>query len=268
MSCTIRNILGLGLMVAALAGCDDGGGSGAQGSGGSSNSGGSSSSGGENGGDDGVEGTLIFTGSGSWIDGAGPAGQFGIQGAFFVLEDSVKDGVPVNDGLTHTDLTPDEFGEGIDPCVSGTVAMVTNAAGEQCDPAGSDCEWSAIWGGGIGLNLNETGGENSTQQPLDLGAAGVTGFSFRLSGDVEGATVRFKIKDQPNEAEDFCVAVMPNGVSTVRFNELKHMCWGSDGTLSVDTTKALQLQWQIVTTASRDYNVNNFCIEELAVVTD
>lgn len=270
MSCTVRNILGLGLMVAALAACDDGGSSGSQGTGGGSGSGGSGNTGGDdNGGPtDAVEGTLIFTGSGSWIDGAGPAEPFGIQGAFFVLEDSVKDGVPVSDGLTHTDLTPDEFGEGVNPCVSGTVAQVTDAAGEKCDAAGSDCEWSAIWGGGIGLNLNETGGESSMQGSLDLTGAGITGFSFKLSGDVEGATVRFKVKDQPNEDQDFCASVPPSGVTTVRFDELKHECWGSDGTLSVDLTQALQLQWQIVTTASRDYNVTDFCIDELAVVTD
>jgi len=265
---------GFGISVVLLAaglfalGCDDGG-SGSDSNGGGSTGGSPGATGGGNGTGDGVEGTVIFDGTGTWVDGSGPAGEYNIQGAFFVLEDSVENGSPVSDGLTHTDLTPDSFDESTaKPCVSGTVAQVTNADGGECDPAGSDCQWSAQWGGGIGLNLNETGGEASTQSPTDLVAAGVKGFSFRISGDVGGATLRFKIKDAANNAEDFCTSIVPNSVNTVLISELKHQCWGSAGTLSVDATQATQLQWQIVTSASASYTVSNFCIEEIAVVTE
>jgi hypothetical protein len=185
-----------------------------------------------------------------------------------VLEDSVENGAPVSDGLTHTDLTPDMFDENTaKPCVSGTVAQVTNADGGACDPAGSDCAWSALWGGGIGLNLNETGGDASVMSPVDLTSQGVTGFSFRVSGDAGGATLRFKVKDAANNSQDFCASIS-DGVNTIMLSDLKHECWGATGTLSLDPSQAVQLQWQLVTSASASYTVSNFCIEELAVVTD
>lgn len=239
--------------------CDDGGSSGGGGTGGGTGSGG-----GGNG--DAVEGSVIFDGNGTWIQ--ADDNEFAIQGAFFVLEDSVENGAPVSDGLEHTDLTPDTFDENTaKPCVSGTVAKVTNADGETCDPSGTDCQWSAQWGGGIGLNLNETGGEGSTMSPIDLTGAGVTGFSFRVSGNTGGAEIRFKVKDAANNSQDFCLTAK-DGVNTIMLSELKHECWGATGTLSLDPSQAVQLQWQLVSSASASYTISNFCVDELAVVTD
>lgn len=237
---------------------------------------GSSGSTGGGGGTDEPVGVQIFDGMGTWVGEEGPAGQFGIQGAFFVLEDSVKDGVAVEDGLEHTDLTPDSFDETTaKPCVSGTVAKVTTADGGECNGAAAAgaadaCEWSAQWGGGIGLNLKETGGEDSVQGTVDLTAAGVVGFAFEVSGSVTGTSpvVRFKVTDEPNDGEDFCASIRLGQSNTVMLSDLQHQCWGSSGTLSLDLTKAKQLQWQIVSSQNSAYEVADFCIENISVITE
>lgn len=212
--------------------------------------------------------------NGAWVPMDG--NTVGIQGAFFILEDSVKDGAAVEDSLTHTDFTADsdpveeagvsKFGPMTDkPCISGTAAQVTTVDGMECNPAGSDCDWDDLWGGGIGLSLNETGGDDSVKSPFDADAAGISGFQFTVSGDAAGATIRFKATDVPNDGEDFCAKiVLGQENQQVTFDQLKHMCWGADGTKTLDTTQLMQLQWQIVTDASGSYPVTNFCIENLA----
>lgn len=202
-------------------------------------------------------GTPIFSGVGAWIDGT--TNDVGIQGSFFVLEDSMKDSVPVSDGLTHTDMTPDTFDDmTAKPCVSGSLAAVTGPGGAECDPAGSDCEWSAIWGGGIGLNLNETGGDASTKMAYD--ASGLTGFAFETSGTTGGAVVRFKAKMEGSD-QDFCTAV-PIGANQVALTDLKHNCYtGGVASETLDVTKLVQLEWQIVPEAGTSYTVTDFCIE-------
>lgn len=231
--------------------------------------GGGDTTGGTGGGTDGSGGggtapepSQIFGGSGTWIDMS--ENTVGIQGAFFVLEDSMKDGVAVDDGLTHTDLAPDEFDMDTEkPCVNGTVAQVTANDGGECDPAGTDCEWSAIWGGGIGLNLNETGGDMSVKSTFDAAANGITGFGFTLSGDTGGAIVRFKAKMEGSDS-DFCSQVKVGEAVTVDLADLEHNCYpGGEATETLDTSKLVQLEWQIVPTADESYTVTDFCVEEV-----
>ena len=215
---------------------------------------------------------LIFDGTGTWVDGT--ANLVGIQGAFFILEDSVKDGAPVSDSLTHTDFTADtgavedpvsEFSEEtVMPCISGTAAVVTTADGMECDPAGSNCAWDSLWGGGIGLNLNESGGDDSVQSTWDATANGVTGFEFTLTGDVAGATLRFKAVDAGKEGEDFCAEISVGPNTQVLLDDLKHMCWGADGTLTLDKTNLSQVQWQVVTDPASDHAVTNLCIASIS----
>lgn len=209
-------------------------------------------------------GTEIFNGTGAWVDGA--MNTAGIQGSFFVLEDSMENGMPVSDGLTHTDFTPDTFDDmTAKPCVSGTLAAVTDADGGMCDASGTTgtaCEWSAIWGGGIGLNLNETGGEDSMKMTYD--ASSLTGFTFQTSGMTGGAVVRFKAKMEGSDS-DFCTAV-PIGANEVALADLKHNCYtGGMASETLDVTKLVQLEWQIVPEANTSYEVSNFCIEYVGV---
>lgn len=259
-----NSLIGIVSMVAlgALAGCSDGDDGPTPIPGGTDGGGGDTTGG--TGGTDGpaAEPSQVFGGSGTWIDMS--ENTVGIQGAFFVLEDSMADGTAVDDGLTHTDLEPDEFDEDTEkPCVNGTVAQVTDASGEECDPAGTDCEWSAIWGGGLGLNLNETGGDMSEKSTFDAAANGVSGFGFTLSGDTGGAIVRFKAKMEGSDS-DFCSQVKVGEAVTVDLADLEHNCYpGGEQTETLDTSKLVQLEWQIVPTAEESYTVTDFCVEEV-----
>jgi hypothetical protein len=207
----------------------------------------------------------LFDGEGTWIDSAD--NNRGIQGSFFVLEDSMKDGDPVPaDDLWHTDLSPDAFDEDTAaPCVSGVIGAVTDIDGEECDPrdqGGTECEWSAVWGGGIGVNLNETGGEDSDVDTWSATAAGVEGFSFQTSGSLSGAVLRFKAKMAGSD-EDFCKDITVGDVS-VDLSELRHNCFaGGVATQALDLTKLEQLNWQIVSDANTSFTVTDFCVDGL-----
>jgi hypothetical protein len=227
-------------------------------------------------------GNLLFDGSGTWVD-AG-MNTVEIQGAFFILEDSIKNNEPVDDGLTHSDVIPDSGGSGTGalefskfddlttkPCISGTVIQVTDETGAvDCsasdpeDMAGA-CQWSAQWGAGIGLNLNETGGEDSMKSTWDALAHNVAGFKFTASGMAPGATLRVKIKNAGSD-EDFCseFQIVPGTEVEVAWADFEHMCWGSAGTMTPVLTAIESLQWQIVSSADEGYAVTNFCIETVS----
>lgn len=229
----------------------------------------------------GSEGGNSISIDGAWVDMTG--NTVGIQGSFFILEDSVKDDALLDDGKPHSDVTADtgaveedglsKFGDDTEaPCISGTGAQVMALADPtlECDSGASagdvdECDWDAYWGAGIGLNLNETGGEDSVQYPFDAAAAGITGFQFTVSGSAPGATIRFKATDVPNDGEDFCAEI---DISTpdiqVPLTELVHMCWGTAGTETLDVTQLQQLQWQIVTDPNGPIEITNFCIDNLA----
>ena len=272
---TILGALGVTLMAMACSSDDGGSGvpSGMTGSGGGSTTG-TGSGGGSTTADPtttgdttGGEGEpLLDSENPSWVDGA--ANTKGIQGAFFVLEDGIKDGAPVSDGLTHTDLMPDTFEEATSLCVTGTVAAVTTADGGMCDAAmDGSCEWSALWGGGIGLNLNETGemdGAASMMDVFNATAAGVTGFSFTISGNFDG-TIRFKAKMQGSD-DDFCTAV-DFGENTVPLTDLAYNCWDASmaANMTLDLTQLTQIQWQLVSKQNTTYEGVELCIDSLSV---
>jgi hypothetical protein len=204
----------------------------------------------------------LFSGTGVSIN----APDYGAVGNFFVLEDSVADGALVSDSLSHSDLDPPEsnaepssFESSTAPCVSGTIAVVTDADGANCEVNDSDCVWGDLWGGGIGLTLNE---EGSTAAAWDASAVGVTGFEFSLSGSVDGVPIRFFVED--TSGNQFCTEIV-TGKNSIPFSSLAHECW-SPTTLSLDPTKIKQVSWQFVPDASYSYVISNFCVEDLSVL--
>jgi hypothetical protein len=228
----------------------------------------------------------FFNGQGNWVQGtaeggAGGAGGDGslgqdgggIQGAFYILEDSVKDEAPLNDGLMHSDfdadtgtnkdVEPSQFDEGtVKPCITGTTALA------------KDGKFDLYWGGGIGLNLNETGGESSVKKPFNAEAAAINGFEFILSGDTGAAEVRLKasVQDDPSTTDvneeietNYCVSIrakLGKGVIRVGLEELVEHCWASGGA-PVDPTRLMALQWLVVTHDKVAHTVKNFCIESV-----
>lgn len=215
----------------------------------------------------------IYGGDGIWARSA----ELGVQGIFFILEDSVSNGQPIDDGLQHTDLVSDSFGdessapfslftEGTTmPCVSGTLTIVTLTDGTPCDPVHDECAWDSQWGGGLGMHLNQAGESSSPAQPWDATAYGVSGFEFTTTGDIGRATLRFKAKDSVHPTEDFCAMVAMGKDRRVQLSKLKHQCWESQGELALDPTRLTDLQWQIVPDAETPHEITNFCVSHVAV---
>jgi hypothetical protein len=148
------------------------------------------------------------------------------------------------------------------------VAPVTATDGGPCgfNAGQATCDF-ATWGGGIGMNLNAP--EGSDPLPWNANAAGpegvaVTGFTFDVSfGDFTGKDVRFKATMEGSD-QDFCIKIPKEGPNKVVLADLEHMCWGGDGTETLDVTKLLQLQWQMVTEPGNQFEVENFCINNVA----
>jgi hypothetical protein len=231
----------------------------------------------------------IFEGQGTWVEAAGEGGapgegtigegnSVGIQGAFYILEDSVKGGVLLDDGLMHTDLDavsgdqkdvePSAFDETtVRPCIQGSTAQVAPAP-DLGDPEG----FSTFWGGGIGLNLSESGGDNSVKEAWDATKAGVLGFEFIVSGDIGTLDVRLKatVQDDPLTAdvdeeatENYCVSIkewLGKGVGKVALADITQDCWNPGGN-PVDASRLMALQWQIVTSTTTPQAITNFCVE-------
>lgn len=241
------------------------GGSGATGSGGKS-SGGSSSGGSSNPGSGGSAstGVLIFDGTGV---GAGSE-DHGIDGGFYILEDSVKEGVLVEDTLLHTDFDavdsdhePSDFSESSAPCITGTLAMVTDELGDSCERTSDYCAWGDLWGGGIGLSLKI---EDEVAVAWDATAAGVKGFRFQVSGSVGSVPVRFMVED--TAGNQFCVNKVAVGSAvSVPFTTLKHNCW-DPGNVAFDPSKIKSISWQFVPDASKPYPISEFCVDNVYVL--
>jgi len=218
--------------------------------------------------------SVIFDGQGIW---ARSEDLLGIRGVFFILEDSVSNGQPVVDGLVHTSLISDSFGDEsapplslfteqtVRPCVSGTLAMVTLGDGSACDPVHDECAWDSIWGGGIGMHLKQSGESSSPPEPWDASAYGVRGIEFSTTGDIGRATLRFKAKDSIHPNEDFCVLTTMGEDRRIEFAELKHQCWESEGSLSLDSKQLTELQWQIVPDSESTHPITNFCVRRVAL---
>ena len=275
----------IALVSSFTAACGDGGDGPVPLTGGSTGSGGSGS-GSTTGSGGAAQTNVLFEGSGTWVE--GDDNTVGIQGAFYILEDGVKDDMPVDDGFMHTDFTADtgnldepagvsKFTEEgtVKPCISGTAVQVTDETGAVgCNAAAAEdvagaCQWSAQWGGGIGLNLNETGegpnGEMSVKSPYDALANGVQGFTFVASGDAGGATLRVKATNVGSD-QDFCdeFTIVPGQAVTVQWSDLKHMCWGTAGDQVLNLENLEALQWQVVTDQNDPHTVTNFCIESIS----
>jgi hypothetical protein len=234
----------------------------------------------------GATSNALFTGTGTWIP--RDSNLIGIQGAFYILEDSVKDDVAVEDDFMHTDFTADtgnvdemgvsKFTEGdtLKPCISGTVPqvvdemMMTGCNDALAEDQPGACQWSKQWGGGIGLNLNEEGGDGSVPMPWDALTANeggpIMGFKFMASGNAGGATLRVKAKN-PGDETDYCKAftIVPGVEVTVALSDFKPDCWSATSDKPPLTLTAIEsLQWQVVSSKAMGYTVENLCIESLS----
>jgi hypothetical protein len=215
-------------------------------------------------------------------------GGSGIQGAFIILEDRMKNHVAL--GGAHSSFTADSSGdqdqygahiftdESQTVCVSGVAARRLTEFGEPCDDnydesepgTGPECSPERYWGGGIGLNLNqeEGGAQPSTWDADSPSHRRVTGFTFTVSGSLGGAGLRFVGKVGDEAEIDYCVQLevrdpLEETAVSVRLDELLRDCWKGPGA-RVKSDELVRLDWQIVTDSADLHRVTSFCVTSLA----
>jgi hypothetical protein len=159
-------------------------------------------------------------------------------------------------------------------CTEGTAAKVAN------DGAGAPA-YSAIWGTGIGFDLNNGGtddGGTGQKLPWDATANGVTGFSFEIDTPPLGGQMRVEfptsvaIGTTDINAAYWGGATMnlspftTGGVHSFKFDQV-----GGPSYLSMpmpfDRTKILSMQFHVVTNTSSTIPFK-YCISNLKALTD
>jgi hypothetical protein len=214
---------------------------------------------------------VLFQGDGVRLD---ARDELGLQGWFFILEDSVENDQPVEPSeLQLTDFFSAFEGEdsppGVSrfteatkqPCISGTLAQVTTETGDACEPESPDCAWKMIWGGGIGISLSRVEGATESSG-WSAKAWGVMGFRFETSGRLDGARVRFGAKDSKHSLE-YCTDLFP-GEQYVELTDLKPNCYQTEPKerpSALDTADLVELRWQLLPDTVRSHKIDSFCVE-------
>jgi len=165
---------------------------------------------------------------------AAASNSLGINGNWFAYSDTVSTISPGKGSFANT---------GGKMCTSGTLVA------------------SASSYGGIGLELNDTGG----QQPFNLTKNGVKGFSFLLSGTLPTGGIRFAYGKKGDD-NVFFATVAAIGLNTVlaAVPPLGQGSWETAETW--DPTLVALIEFQIPGSATAA-NPFNFCVESLTAVT-
>jgi|GEM_PF-4651335 len=212
----------------------------------------------------------LFDGTGTRVDGCNAAG---IEGWFSLRQDSFAGGLPVSDALSHSALSPDSgssssgepqfTADSEKPCISGTLPVVTNAAGNACTSA--ECEWDTQWGAAITLSLDQLTREDDLDS-YDSIAADVAGFEFELSGDLGSAQLEFSAVHAGASGYDYCVLPVAVGeVVRVDLADLEYECWSTDaGSLLLDRRKLTEISWRLRADNVSTHTVTNLCIESVS----
>jgi hypothetical protein len=193
---------------------------------------------------------LTPTADTGWIDGA--TNDCKVQGAWYSYNDC-----KTSPGDCTTDQEPTVGGDGFPNtggkmCTKGTTVAI-----------GTDYETK--WGAGIGLNLNQPGGDDA-KNPIGTLPKAIKGFSFKLSGTTfpkelrvtfptaaTAETGHFKRLDNPKE-----------GAYTVLFTEAAQGKWvTSPVDLVPGDVNAIQFQICAESAAAAPFD---FCVEGLTAL--
>ncbi len=247
------------------AGCDDGGDpAGAAGSTGTG-SGGATGSGGSTGSGSGVKLAVTETG---WVDKSGNSLE--AQGAWYPYSDTsgcitaghtaaecsaVTVPGPTVMGFPPTDIATAKI------CTEGTVAKVI----------GTPPDYSNMWGAGIGLDFNNSGGTPAVKSAFDATAKGVTGVSFVIDQvPLGGLRVEFPEVATDGKSANYADAVAgayPNSNITAGLNTIPWSRVKTPGDLvqPFNPANLLGIQFHAVTNTTSS-NTYKFCISELTLL--
>jgi len=207
----------------------------------------------------------------------GATGTTGIKGAWYAYGDGIgSDGMPMTGdceakgGHPASDcssITSPMFGNFPNTngkmCTMGSVAKIINVTG------GTTPDYNNIWGAGIGLDLNNGGGDAGAMKlPFNATAAGVIGMAFDI--DVVPAAnlrVEFPTKTATNAA--FWDGLKMISPVSVGHNEV---LWTKVAGPFYDTaappfdpTTILSVQFHVLTSAT-SAGTYNFCISNLSAI--
>jgi len=255
------------VMAASAIGCDDSGGGG--GTGGSSSTGGTSSGtgGGSTGGASSGTGVPITPDATGWVDKG--MNEAGVQGAWYAYGDGAEGGVPPG--------TCQKAGHADAECsviTTPAAGMFTNVGGKMCT-SGTVAkvlamDYANMWGAGIGLDLNNSGGATAVKAEFD--ASAYKGISFEIdTPPVAGLRVEFPSKETEagtaggdfwGATKDYGNSPVVVGTNTVTWDLVK----GPGATPHVfSPAHILSIQFHVPTntTSSGAYS---FCISNLKLL--
>jgi hypothetical protein len=154
-------------------------------------------------------------------------------------------------------------------CTSGTAEKVADIVGMAGMP-----DYSAMWGAGIGLDLNNGGGANAVKMPYNATAAGVLGFAFDIDAvPLTGIRVEFPTPSTGTTAAIY----MPGGSSTnfaspltaghneIRWSQIMAPSYATNPP-AFDPTMIVSVQFHVPTSTSASASYS-FCIDNFSVIT-
>ena len=204
----------------------------------------------------GIVGSWYAYGDG-WGDNGGPPGDCETQGNHPSSACSVitSPGPSVVDGGT-VGFPPSADGM----CLSGTAAQVI----------GTPPDYSNIYGIGIGLDLNNMGGN---KQPYDAASNDVVGFEFDVSGLPTTGTVRVELPIPATDSSgDSYSETLAQGTTHMKVlfsdSSFAPSFTPPNGTTEppFNPSTVESIQFHVVTQVSASIPVTNFCINNLAAV--
>lgn len=240
---------------------------------------GSSKTGGDGGG--GGSGIALVPSNDGFYDGTNEAG---ILGAWYAYGDwyggtptmAGNGDCPVKGMFTQADCssitmpTPGQpfANTGGKMCASGTAAKVVMS------------QYSAIWGTGIGFDMNNAGNDGGTGQKgaWDATAHNVTGFSFHIDMPPTGGQMRVEFPTNATPGTTDINAAYWGGagqnLSPISKTDDYSFHWADVGgpmylasPMAFDKTKILSMQFHVVTNTSSTIDFN-YCISNLRALQD
>jgi hypothetical protein len=160
-------------------------------------------------------------------------------------------------------------------CTTGHVAKVINLTGMTTCPATSTaCDYSNMFGAGIGLDVNNAGLDGGTgKMTLNLTAAGIIGIAFDIDAvPLTGLRVEFPTDTtadtaaiyKPQKAKNY-TSPLVTGHNEILFTDVIQPDYIKPPA-ALDPTKLVSIQFHVptTTTAAADYM---FCISNLSAIT-
>lgn len=237
--------------------------------------GGANGSGGGSGGGNAGNLTALVPDDTGFVD-VGGSGTTGITGAWYAYGDGIgSDGTTTTGdceakgGHAATDcstITSPSFGKFPNMmgkmCTMGTVAKILNVTG------GTTPDYNNIWGAGIGLDLNNAGGDGgAVKKTYNATAAGVIGMAFDIDV-VPAANMRIEFPTTATNAAfwDGLKQISPvvAGHNEVLWTKVAGPFYDATAP-AFDPTSIYSIQFHVLTSATSS-GTYNFCVSNLSAI--